>query len=81
MRFTLDEWHTTSEVAAWHINSLPALSLGMFQAESGLDASVGLTSDAEAKAKKPEWDRFGFIIHLENYVPTLERRNLWLAAR
>jgi Carbohydrate/starch-binding module (family 21) len=97
VRFTLDEWHTTCEVAAWHVESLPALPWGILQAGSGLDASVGSPSDGEsnsnsnsnaelsreeeAEAMDPVWDRFGFVISLEGYASTLEQRSMWLVAR
>jgi Carbohydrate/starch-binding module (family 21) len=93
VRYTLDDWHTTCEVAAWHVESLPTLPGRIFRAGSGLDASVSSLSDSESNSFSnsngelsraeaiPGWDRFAFAISLEGYAATLERRTMWLVAR
>jgi hypothetical protein len=106
VRFTLDEWNTVSEVATWHVGSLPGLPKEMFCAGSGLNSGSIFNStsssilefglgklrhgdkekaykvDRESQHTKDSgWDRFGFIIRLEDYAPTLQRRTMWLAAQ
>ncbi|KAF9469496.1 hypothetical protein BDZ94DRAFT_1327762 [Collybia nuda] len=93
VRFTLDDWHTTSEVAAHYRASLPALPPRIHRAGSGVRSTTTDTSpptsddsdEAEAGTSvpnsTPQWDRFAFTIRLEDYHPTLSTRTLWLVAR
>ncbi|KAG1783434.1 putative phosphatase regulatory subunit-domain-containing protein [Suillus placidus] len=78
VRFTLDEWQTVSEVRAQHVVSLPSLP-PVFSLSSSSKTTVG---DLVALgADKCGWDRFSFLIHLEDYAHSLGSRVLWLAAR
>jgi hypothetical protein len=97
VRFTLDEWHTTSEVAAHHTQSLPALPTTIFKPGSGLrcfsssssstsqspavSSSPLATAASKSDAAPPAWDRFAFTVRLEDYAHTLEQRTMWLAVR
>ncbi|KAG5335267.1 hypothetical protein C0989_001636 [Termitomyces sp. Mn162] len=79
VRFTLDEWDTTSEVLAHYTASLPALPPALYVPGSGLQnvhpgVNVGTVD-------KPAWDRFTFTIRLDDYVPSLATRTLWLVVR
>ncbi|OAX35088.1 hypothetical protein K503DRAFT_773856 [Rhizopogon vinicolor AM-OR11-026] len=77
VRFTLDDWQTVSEVTARHVVSLP--SLPPFFALSSSKTTLG---DLAARGtSNPGWDRFSFIIRLEDYGHNLGSRVLWLAAR
>lgn len=72
VRFTLDEWDTTSEVLAKYVVSLP----------SSPATSVGMTlGDVVAPTNVEGWDRFGFSIRLEDYAHNLSERTMWLVAR
>lgn len=78
VRFTLDEWQTVSEVRAQHVVSVPSLP-PVFSLSSSSKTTVG---DLIALgADKCGWDRFSFLIHLEDYAHSLGSRVLWLAAR
>lgn len=78
VRFTLDEWQTVSEVRAQHVVSVPSLP-PVFSMSSSSKTTVG---DLVALgADKRGWDRFSFLIRLEDYAHSLGSRVLWLAAR
>jgi hypothetical protein len=64
VRFTLDDWHITSEVSAKYLQSLPALPDALFP-----------------NVKSPSWDRFTFVIRLDDYARTLHKRTMWLVVR
>lgn len=68
VRFTLDDWQTTSEVSARHLTSLHAFPL----------VHSGTPSDPMTT---PQWDRFGFTIRLEDYAAHLAKRTLFLVVR
>ncbi|KAG1879665.1 putative phosphatase regulatory subunit-domain-containing protein [Suillus tomentosus] len=78
LRFTLDEWQTVSEVRAQYVVSIPSLP-HVFSLSSSSKTTVG---DLVALgADKCGWDRFSFLIRLEDYAHSLGSRVLWLAAR
>lgn len=78
VRFTLDEWQTVSEVRAQYVVSVPSLP-SVFGSSSSSRTTVG---DLIARgADNRGWDRFSFIIRLEDYAHCLGSRVLWLAAR
>ncbi|KAG6899629.1 hypothetical protein C0993_008488 [Termitomyces sp. T159_Od127] len=78
VRFTLDNWDTTSEVLAHYTASLPALPRALFVPGSGLHRPPPEPLPACAS---PAWDRFAFSIRLDDYAPSLAARTLWLVAR
>ncbi|KAJ7485115.1 hypothetical protein B0H11DRAFT_2018184 [Mycena galericulata] len=72
VRFTLDSWHTTSEVAASWIGEGPAPA-----------GTADANTEPDAEAPGPGWDRFVFRIPLTDYARGLglASRELMLAAR
>lgn len=76
IRFTLDNWQTTSEVAARHVRSLTCLPPlpGMTTRQYAQSAPSAF------QAGRVEWDRFEFKIPLSDY-PRLQERTLWLVGR
>lgn len=79
VRFTLDEWQTVSEVRAQYVVSVPSLPPVFSLSSSSKTTTVG---DLIALgADKRGWDRFSFLIRLEDYAHSLGSRVLWLAAR
>ncbi|KAF8899380.1 putative phosphatase regulatory subunit-domain-containing protein [Infundibulicybe gibba] len=77
VRFTLDDWQTTSEVAATHAASLPGLP-PTFPLPA---AAAPSTTLGDLAAGSVGWDRFVFRIRLEDYATRLDERTLWLVAR
>ncbi|KAG1742692.1 carbohydrate-binding module family 21 protein [Suillus paluster] len=78
VRFTLDDWQTVSEVRAQYVVSIPSLPSAFISSSSSkttVGDLVGLAADHRG------WDRFSFIIRLEDYTHSLGSRVLWLAAR
>ncbi|KAG1748803.1 carbohydrate-binding module family 21 protein [Suillus occidentalis] len=75
VRFTLDEWQTVSEVRAQYVTSVPSLPLAFTRSKPTVGDLVALGTD------KCGWDRFSFLIRLEDYAHSLGSRVLWLAAR
>ena len=69
LRFTLDNWQTTSEVTCKFVCSLPALP-PPFPPERVAIA-----------APKVGWDRFSFLIRLEDVERKLIERTIFLVAR
>ncbi|EIW87326.1 carbohydrate-binding module family 21 protein [Coniophora puteana RWD-64-598 SS2] len=67
LRFTLDDWQTTSETSAKHAMSLP-----------DLPPSLPITFPHR---ERDGWDRFTFSIRLEDYALTLGTRVMHLAVR
>ena len=74
VRFTLDDWQTTSEVACKHVASLPSLP-PPFNTPSthGDHAASSLTVNT--------WDRFTYIIRLEDFERKLAEKTIWLVVR
>ena len=69
LRFTLDNWQTTSEVTCKHVCCLPAVP-----------PPFPLEREAVA-APKVGWDRFSFLIRLEDVERKLVERTIFLVAR
>lgn len=67
VRFTLDDWRTTSEV------------LGEYK--SSIDSLPSSFKREDNPGENDSWDRFVFTIKLEDYAATLATRTLYLAAR
>lgn len=78
VRFTLDDWQTTSEVSAHHVESVPVPPWETTQSCTLGDA-VGLI--ANASSAPSTWDRFSFSIRLDDYAYKLHQRVLWLVGR
>ncbi|KAK0463321.1 putative phosphatase regulatory subunit-domain-containing protein [Armillaria novae-zelandiae] len=76
VRFTLDDWQTTSEVAARYQTSLPSLPV-----LSKKNLTVGDLAAGVAAAGPAVWDRFEYTIKLEDYASTLIDRTIFLVAR
>ncbi|KAG6853177.1 hypothetical protein C0991_006317 [Blastosporella zonata] len=86
VRFTLDDWDTTSEVSAYYVASLPSLPPSIYVPGSGLIPSsssdaLDLSPLSSPSGMTPTWDRFAFTIRLDDYAPSLASRTLWLVAR
>ncbi|KAI0652607.1 hypothetical protein C8Q79DRAFT_997602 [Trametes meyenii] len=85
VRFTLDDWQTTSEVLCKHVVSLPGLPPPFPRARTMGDVAGHIaTSQAEEEkdaASGPTWDRFSFTIRLEDYETKLSDRTLFLVVR
>ena len=83
VRFTLDEWDTTSEVLAKYVVSLPSFSpFSSPSASSYPSAGRTMTlGDVLGTTNTEGWDRFGFSIRLEDYAHNLSERTMWLVMR
>ena len=80
VRFTLDDWQTTSEVRARHVVSVP-VPWDKPQTRT-LGDVVGMIANAGSIASKPPtWDRFSFNIRLEDHAYKLHERVLWFVGR
>lgn len=87
VRFTLDDWQTTSEVSAKHLSSLPALP-SSFSTNQQLTfgdiialPTPTAASTVNTSVESPQWDRFTFHIKLEDYAFKLAQRTLFLVVR
>jgi Carbohydrate/starch-binding module (family 21) len=81
VRFTLDDWQTTSEVRARHVVSVPVLPWQKTQ-DRTLGDAVGLLANGRNAASTPStWDRFSFNIRLEDHAYKLHERVLWFVGR
>ncbi|KAK2462453.1 hypothetical protein APHAL10511_005423 [Amanita phalloides] len=76
VRFTLDDWQTTSEVSAHHAASLTGLPDTFVRAVAPVGFTLG-----DLAAKSPGWDRFAFTIKLEDHASNLDQKTMWLVVR
>ncbi|KZT73403.1 carbohydrate-binding module family 21 protein [Daedalea quercina L-15889] len=83
VRFTLDDWQTTSEVTCRHVVSLPSLPPPFPHEHRTVgDLAAGIASgQGKADEQKLTWDRFSFTIRLEDYEHKLADRTLYLVTR
>ncbi|KAL6307751.1 putative phosphatase regulatory subunit-domain-containing protein [Sparassis latifolia] len=84
VRFTLDDWQTTSEVLCRHVVSLPSLPPPFPHPRTLGDVAGSIASGSSPEKEEqlvPTWDRFSFVIRLEDYAYKLGERTLFLAAR
>ncbi|KAF9449712.1 carbohydrate-binding module family 21 protein [Macrolepiota fuliginosa MF-IS2] len=80
VRFTLDDWQTTSEVVARHLVSLPTLPPA-FLAKQQLTYGDIAAQIAPPPGAAPQWDRFSFHIKLEDYAFNLAQRVMYIVIR
>ncbi|KAK0227885.1 putative phosphatase regulatory subunit-domain-containing protein [Armillaria fumosa] len=76
VRFTLDDWQTTSEVAARYQTSLSSLPI-----LSNKNITVGDLAASVAAVGPAVWDRFEYTIKLNDYASSLIDRTVFLVAR
>lgn len=84
VRFTLDDWQTTSEVVARYTASLPALPATFTRSAAAAGLTLGdvvVSAAAEPSPDTPAYDRFSFTLRLEDYAFRLNERVLWLVVR
>ena len=80
VRFTLDNWQTTSEVLCKHVNSLPHLPPPFPRSRTVGDA-IGRLANGDCGSQECNWDRFSFVIHLELYEQKLAEHNIVFVGR
>ena len=80
LRFTLDNWETTSEVLCKHVNSLTHLPPPFPRSRTVGDA-IGQLANGESGSQELKWDRFSFVIHLELYEQKLTEHNIFFVGR
>lgn len=73
VRFTLDNWQTTSEVICKHVVSLPSLPRPF--------PSPNTFGDHVANVLSNTWDRFSFVIRLEDFERKLHEKTMWFVVR
>ncbi|KAL1665591.1 putative phosphatase regulatory subunit-domain-containing protein [Schizophyllum commune] len=80
VRFTLDDWNTTSEVLGKHVESLMTLPPALQARHWGAQAH-SMKSPTRERPAAPMWDRFSFSVRLSDYAHNLDTRVLWLVVR
>lgn len=84
VRFTLDEWQTTSEVAATYVDSLPAIqqpsSSSLHHTRAASEPAFGGDKTSPSPVSSRQWDRFTFAINLSS-VRHLHTRRLFLVVK
>ena len=81
LRFTLDDWQTTSEVTCKHVNSLSRLPPPFPRSRTVGDAIGRLAGGGDCNSQELEWDRFSFVIHLELFEQKLEYHTIIFVGR
>lgn len=77
VRFTLDDWQTTSEVICKHVVSLPSLPPPFPTPSTPGDRAASHSTGGQSDM----WDRFSFAINLEDFERRLQDKTLWLVVR
>lgn len=80
LRFTLDNWETTSEVSCKHVTSLSQLP-PPFPRSRTIGDAIGRLANGECGSQDLKWDRFSFVIHLELYEQRLIEHNIFFVGR
>lgn len=80
LRFTLDDWQTTSEVSCKHVGSLSHLPPPFPRSRTVGDA-IGRLANADSGSSELKWDRFSFVIHLELYEQKLVEHTIVFVGR
>ncbi|KAF9778241.1 putative phosphatase regulatory subunit-domain-containing protein [Thelephora terrestris] len=80
LRFTLDDWQTTSEVSCKHVSSLAHLPPPFPRSRTVGDA-IGRLASGEACSQEFQWDRFSFVLPLELYEQKLTEHVLVFVGR
>lgn len=80
LRFTLDNWQTTSEVSCKYVSSLTQLPPPFPRSRTVGDA-IGRLANGDCGSQEFKWDRFSFIIHLELYEQKLAEHTLVFVGR
>ncbi|KAH7096817.1 putative phosphatase regulatory subunit-domain-containing protein [Auriculariales sp. MPI-PUGE-AT-0066] len=79
IRFTMDDWQTTSEVTAHYVSSLPSLPPPFHESRSSPLGGNAIASRSHAGAG---WDRFGWQIKLEDVTERrLAEKTMYLVVR
>ena len=81
VRFTLDDWQTTSKVRAKHVVSVLSLPWEVSKTKTLGDAIGLIANSSSGAAALPTWDRFSFTIRLEDHAYKLQDRTLWFVGR
>ena len=81
VRFTLDDWQTTSKVRAEHVVSMLSLPWELSKTKTLGDAVGLIVNSSSGAAALPTWDRFSFTIRLEDHTYKLQDRTLHLVSQ
>ena len=81
VRFTLDDWQTTSKVRAKHVVSMLSLPWEVSKTKTLGDAVGLIVNSSSGAAALPTWDRFSFMIRLEDHACKVQDRTIWLVGR
>ena len=80
LRFTLDDWETTSEALCKHVTSLSHLP-PPFPGSTTVGDAVDQTANGDCDPREVKWDRFSFVIRLDLYERTLADRTILFVGR
>ena len=81
VRFTLDNWQTTSEVRAKHVVSVLSLPWEVSKTKTLGDAVGLIANSSSSAAALSTWNRFSFTIRSEDRAYKLQDRTPWLVGR
>ena len=81
VRFTLDNWQTTSEVRAKHVVSVLSLPWEVSKTKTLGDAVGLIANSSSSAAALSTWNRFSFTIRSEDHAYKLQDRTPWLVSR
>ena len=81
VRFTLDDWQATSKVRANHVVSVLSLPWEVSKTKTLGDAVGLIANSSSGAAALTTWDRFSFMIRLEDHAYKVQDRTIWLVGR